>query len=65
MNGKETEILKVNGILRGLSVPSGKNEIEFIYDKSSFSSGLIMSFISLGLLFGMIIIGSIKGKRDE
>ena len=65
VNGKEAEILKVNGILRGLSVPPGKNEIEFIFDKSSFSSGLIMSFISLGLLFGMIIIGSIKGKRDE
>ena len=65
VNGKESEILKVNGILRGLSVPPGQNDIEFRYDKSSFTSGLIISFISLCFLIGMIFIGFIKGKRDE
>ena len=65
VNGEESEILKVNGILRGLSVPPGKNDIEFRYDKSSFTSGLIISFISLGLLVSMIFIGFLKGKRDE
>ena len=57
INNEEVETLKVNGIIRGLPIPAGNNNIEFRYDKSSFNSGLIFSLISLSILVSMIIVG--------
>ena len=57
IDGDKAEILKVNGIIRGLSLSSGDHKIEFIYDKSSFSSGRIISFISFSLLLCMLMVG--------
>ena len=57
IDGEKAEILKVNGIIRGLSLSSGDHKIEFIYDKSSFSSGRIISFISFSLLLCMLMVG--------
>ena len=52
-----------NGIIRGLPIPAGNNNIEFRYDKSSFNSGLIFSLISLSVLVRMIIVGFTRKKN--
>ena len=49
VNGKETEIIKVNGLM-AIPVEAGNNLIEFYYfDRLLFASGLI-SILSLGIL---------------
>ena len=63
INNEEVETLKVNGIIRGLPIPAGNNNIEFRYDKSSFNSGLIFSLISLSVLVSMIIVGFTRKKN--
>ena len=55
INGNETQIVKVNGVIRGVSLPKGQHKIEFIYDNSAFYTGRIISFISLGFLFCMLV----------
>ncbi|MFN5912164.1 MAG: YfhO family protein, partial [Bacteroidota bacterium] len=55
VNGKEQEILKVNYLLRGLQLKSGKNRIEFVFDlpkyrKSNNYAGI--GSVLLLLLFG-------------
>ena len=55
INGNETQIVKVNGVIRGVSLPKGQHKIEFVYDKSTFFIGRIISFVSLGFLFCMLV----------
>jgi len=62
LDGIEIKTHKVNGILRGIAVPAGNHTIEFIYDKSSFTKGLIFSFASFGLALGLIGFGYYRRK---
>ena len=64
IDGIEVKTYKVNGILRGVEVPAGGHTIEFIYDKSSFNKGIIISFASFGLALGLIGIGYFKRKHS-
>jgi hypothetical protein len=52
LNGKELEILEVNYLLRGLQIPSGKGEIEFVFEPYSYSIGSTFAYISTFLLLG-------------
>ena len=64
IDGEETQTHIVNGILRGVVVPTGKHTIEFIYDKSAFNKGLTISFISFVLALGFIGLGYFGNKKS-
>ncbi len=57
IDGNPVETIKVNGILRGVSVPEGKHEINFSYDQSTYHTGKTISFISFAFALGMIAVG--------
>ena len=62
INGENVQTIKVNGILRGLSLPAGKNSINFRYDKSQFNNGLFISLISFGITLFIVAFGYYKRK---
>jgi uncharacterized membrane protein YfhO len=64
IDGEETQTHLVNGILRGVVVPTGKHTIEFIYDKSAFNKGVIISFASFVLALGFIGLGYFGNKKS-
>ena len=57
MDGNPIETIKVNGILRGVSLPKGNHVISFTYDQSTYKSGKTISFISLAFSLGLIVAG--------
>lgn len=66
IDGKESPIIKVNYLLRGLVIPAGSHKIEFRFEPSSYKIGnaitLIVGIISiLVLLYGAFVLW--KGYR--
>ncbi len=64
LDGKPIETIKVNGILRGVSVPAGQHKISFTYDQSTFSTGKTISFISFALAIGLVVFGYIRQSHS-
>ncbi len=65
IDGKETPIVKVNYVLRGLSVPAGKHAIEFRFEPASYHNGRRITTISqviLALLLLAAIFTEIRRK---
>ena len=55
IDGKETEIFRVNYVLRGLQIPAGKHTIEFKFEPQVVQTGsmiALFSFIGMLLLLG-------------
>jgi len=68
VDGKETEIYKVNHGFRGVIVPKGEHKVEFIYaPKSFFISKYIAlslsSFVIIGLVLGIVM--ELKKKKIQ
>ncbi len=53
----EPDIFRANYILRGLALPAGSGEIEFTFKPESFTKGELISRITSGLLY-VLLIGS-------
>jgi len=64
IDGEEIQTQIVNGILRGVVVPTGKHTIEFIYDKSAFNKGLTISLVSFVMALGFIGLGYFGNKKS-
>ncbi|HYE73287.1 MAG TPA: YfhO family protein, partial [Blastocatellia bacterium] len=61
IDGAKASVYRVNHTLRGLSIPSGKHQIEFIYRAPSFRSGAIYSLIGVLLLVvGWVVTRKLK-----
>ena len=60
INGKETEIYEVNSILRGILIPSGSNEISFVFNPKDVKLGSFISSLSFAISLLFIVIGFYK-----
>jgi hypothetical protein len=54
VDGKETPILKVNYLLRGLELKDGTHQIEFAYDLPKFKMFSTISLIGSIVMFGLL-----------
>ncbi len=57
---EEAEVLKVNLNARGVYLPAGTNEVTLKYSPGSFHFGLMISFVTLILIFGTLAYFFIK-----
>jgi uncharacterized membrane protein YfhO len=68
VDGKETEIMKANYILRAIKIPQGQHKIEFKFHPDSFYKGgsiaMICSLLILGLT-GFSLVRLFKPKQEE
>ncbi len=60
INGKETEILTLNGGMMGIIVPGGNVEIEFTFITPGLFTGVLISIASIAIL---IIISALYHKK--
>ena len=61
VNGKDEDILKVFGVLRGVPIKSGKSEVLFTYRPMSFYIGVIISAVTFALWISYLYLR----KRKE
>lgn len=65
VDGKETEIVKTNYLLRGLLLPAGNHKIEFKFHPDTYFKWNMPSMIS-SILILLILVGGIgMGIKDE
>ncbi len=65
IDGKDTEILNVNYVLRGLQIPAGKHTIEFKFEPQVVKTGSIITLISSVVMFLLIVIGVYFENKKE
>ena len=66
VDGKETPIVKVNYVLRGLALPAGKHAIEFRFEPDGYYKGktiTIISSVALILLIAAAVFAEWKNKK--
>ncbi|NHQ59466.1 hypothetical protein G9409_02475 [Chlorobium sp. BLA1] len=69
VDGKPAEMVRVNGLLRGVKVPAGSREVLFYYDRSLFETARRISFaaffVALLMVAGGVFIGRLRQKGGE
>lgn len=63
VDGKEQSIRRANLLFRGVELPPGVHEVEFLYDPLSFKVGLAMSLATAMGLILMIIISVLRRRN--
>ena len=64
VDGKETEIFRVNYVLRGLQIPAGKHTIEFKFEPQVVKTGSTITLLSsIGML--LLLIGGVYVERKK
>jgi hypothetical protein len=53
IDGKESPIMRVDYVLRGLQIPAGKHEIEFKFEPQVVKTGSIIALISFIIMIGL------------
>jgi hypothetical protein len=69
IDGNEADHFRVDYVLRGMKVPTGKHTIEFKFEPRSYSTGSMISFI-FGVLLLLAVAGALfleyrKGSTEE
>ncbi|HVF19048.1 MAG TPA: hypothetical protein VNA14_02260 [Mycobacteriales bacterium] len=64
IDGEERELLRVNGAFKGVEVGPDDRTVQFSYEPSSFSTGRILSGISLNLLLGLFVLDRVRRGRS-
>lgn len=62
INGKDTKIIRADGIFRAVELPPGEVRVEFYYFPNSFLIGLTVSVSSLFLAIGIAIVFVLKKR---
>jgi hypothetical protein len=65
VNGKKSEIMKANYIMRAVTVPPGINEVVFRFDPFSFKVGMWTSIITFFLCAIIITMHFIRRQYDK
>lgn len=60
LDGAPREILRVNGIFRGVATPQGSHDLEFTYRPPSLFVGLALSLFGVALLFGSALASACR-----
>ncbi|MFQ6015173.1 MAG: YfhO family protein, partial [Anaerolineae bacterium] len=55
VDGREEKIYRANYVFRAVPIQEGRHLVEFVYDPLSFKIGVIISLLTLSLLFTLII----------
>lgn len=63
IDGQESIIHKTNYNFRGIMLPRGTHTVEFIYTPESLKYGIIISGVSLTVIFALLIIPGFIGKK--
>jgi hypothetical protein len=64
VNGKTSDVLRCNGIMRGVRVPSGQAHVVFVYHRPYFRSFVVkMIFIAVALVWGLAYLVLIRFRR--
>jgi hypothetical protein len=67
IDGKESPILRVNYVLRGLQIPAGEHQIRFEFKPASFtnsSNAAIGASALIWILLGVSVFSSIRKKPE-
>ncbi|MFA8342129.1 MAG: YfhO family protein [Rhodothermaceae bacterium] len=64
INETETEIYKVNHLLRGIKIPAGKNKITFNFYPPTYQTGLILTWSGF-IVALLLIVGSLYFERKK
>ena len=62
VDGASAPILRTDGILRGLALPSGEHEVAFDYRPVSVSVGAVISVLTLALAAVLLVWGGRKNR---
>jgi hypothetical protein len=65
VDGREANIVKVNGLLRGVLIPAGSREVWFYYDRSLFETGRMISQGAFVVALMMVAAGVISGRINR
>ncbi len=60
VNGKETKIIRADGIFRAVKLPTGEVTVKFFYFPKSFAYGLLITGISAAILLAASVIALVK-----
>jgi hypothetical protein len=63
VDGQPTDIMAVNGIFRGVSVPAGKHTVDFRFEPAPLRIGGTLSLACLGGLILVLGIGLWRGRQ--
>lgn len=65
IDGKEVPIKKVNYLLRGLEVPAGKHQIEFVFDLPKYHLSTTFAYIGSALIFFLLGWGIYSDRKKK
>jgi hypothetical protein len=68
VDGKESPIVKVNYVLRGMALPAGKHNIEFRFEPQGYFTGKKLSFAALAVCLVLLVLwlaGVIKNRNKK
>jgi uncharacterized membrane protein YfhO len=65
IDGNKAEIVKVNYVLRGLSVPAGKHQIEFRFEPGSYALGNTITLIASLMAYALLAVAIFMEIRKK
>jgi uncharacterized membrane protein YfhO len=63
IDGRETEVVRVNGLFRGVPVEAGSHTVIFRYFPASLKLGLLLAVIAGLACIGMFVWGYCRGRK--